>query len=63
VTDFPVAPGPHEVNGRVAMPVAYVKGYGAGRVYYSALGHKANVIDQGAPAEMLRRGLIWAVRR
>lgn len=63
VTDFPVAPGPHAVNGPVAMPVAYVKGYGAGRVYYNALGHKANVIDHGAPAEMLRRGLVWAARR
>jgi hypothetical protein len=63
VTDFPVAPGPHEVNGPVAMPVAYTKGHGAGRVYYSALGHKAAVIAAGPPAEMLRRGLIWAARR
>lgn len=62
VTDFPVAPGPHEVNGKVAMPVAYTKGYGGGRVYYNALGHHADVIDRGAPAEMLRRGLIWAAR-
>jgi type 1 glutamine amidotransferase len=62
VTDFPVAPGPHEVNGRVAMPVAYTKGYGKGRVYYNALGHKATVIDHGPPAEMLRRGMFWAMR-
>ncbi len=62
VTDFPSAPGPHEVNGRVAMPVAYTKGYGAGRVYYNALGHQAEVIADGAPAEMLRRGMIWAMR-
>ncbi|MFZ5710125.1 MAG: ThuA domain-containing protein [Pseudomonadota bacterium] len=62
VTDFPAVPGPHEVNGRVEMPVAYVKGYGKGRVYYSALGHRADVIDRGAPAEMLRRGLVWAAR-
>jgi hypothetical protein len=63
VTDFPVAPGPHAVNGPVAMPVAYTKGYGAGRVYYNALGHQANVIDQGPPREMLRRGLLWAAQR
>jgi uncharacterized protein len=62
VTDFPVARGPHDVNGRVAMPVAYAKGYGAGRVYYNALGHKANVIEVGPPAEMLRRGMMWAMR-
>jgi hypothetical protein len=58
VTDFPVADGPHAVNG----PVAYVKGYGRGRVYYNALGHKAAVIADGPPAEMLRRGLVWAAR-
>ena len=63
VTDFPVVPGPHDVNGPVAMPVAYVKGYGKGRVYYNSLGHQANVIDHGAPAEMLKRGLFWAARR
>jgi len=63
VTDFPVADGPHTVNGPVAMPVVYTKGYGAGRVYYNALGHHADVIDHGAPAELLRRGLIWAARR
>jgi type 1 glutamine amidotransferase len=60
VTDFPVAPGPHEVNGPVAMPVVYTKGYGKGRVYYNALGHHADVIDHGQPREMLRRGLVWA---
>ena len=63
VTDFPVAPGPHAANGPVAMPVAYVKRYGQGRVYYNSLGHKAQVIAQGAPAEMLKRGLHWAARR
>lgn len=63
VTDFPVADGPHAVNGPVAMPVAYTKGYGRGRVYYNALGHQANVIDHGPAAEMLRRGLAWAARR
>ena len=63
VTDFPLAEGPHTVNGPVAMPIAFTKGYGAGRVYYNALGHHADVIDHGAPAELLRRGLIWAARR
>jgi type 1 glutamine amidotransferase len=63
VTDFPVAEGPHSVNGPVAMPVVFTKGYAAGRVYYNALGHKAGVIGTGPAAELMRRGLIWAARR
>jgi uncharacterized protein len=62
VTDFPVADGPHAANGPVAMPVVFTKRYGAGRVYYNALGHKAGVIGTGPAAELMRRGLIWAAR-
>jgi uncharacterized protein len=61
--DFPVVEGPHAVNGQVAMPVVFTKGYGAGRVYYNALGHQKNVIDRGPAAELMRRGLLWAARR
>ena len=60
VCDFPVVDGPHAVNGPVAMPVVYTKGWGKGRVYYNALGHQANVIDHGPSRDLLRRGLIWA---
>jgi hypothetical protein len=63
VCDFPVVDGPHAVNGPVAMPVVFSKGYGAGRVYYNALGHQKNVIDHGPAAELMRRGLLWAARR
>ncbi|MBA4325053.1 MAG: hypothetical protein C0426_08400 [Rhodobacter sp.] len=63
VCDFPLVDGPHAVNGPVAMPVVFTKGYGAGRVYYNALGHQKNVIDQGPAAELMRRGLLWAARR
>lgn len=62
VCDFPVVDGPHSVNGPVAMPVAFTKLWGQGRVYYNALGHQANVIDNGPAREMLRRGLLWAAR-
>ena len=62
VCDFPVVDGPHAVNGPVAMPVAFTKLWGQGRVYYNALGHQANVIDHGPAREMLRRGLLWAAR-
>lgn len=63
VCDFPVVEGPHSVNGPVAMPVVFTKGYGQGRVYYNALGHQKTVIDQGLAAELMRRGLLWAARR
>ncbi|MFN6057729.1 MAG: ThuA domain-containing protein, partial [Paracoccaceae bacterium] len=63
VCDFPLVDGPHSVNGPVAMPVVFTKGYGAGRVYYNALGHQKNVIDHGPAAELMRRGLMWAARR
>jgi hypothetical protein len=63
VTDFPVAEGPHLVNGPVAMPVVFTKGYGSGRVYYNALGHRADVIGTGPAAELMRRGLFWAARK
>lgn len=59
-TEFPTKTWYHSPNGTVEMPVAWTKRWGLGRVYYNALGHKANVIDHGAPLEMLRRGLIWA---
>jgi uncharacterized protein len=62
VTDFPVADGPHAANGPVAMPVVFTKLYGAGRIYYNALGHQAEVIGSGPAAELMRRGLIWAAR-
>ena len=62
VCDFPIVDGPHAPNGAVAMPVVFSKFWGKGRVYYNALGHQANVIDHGAPRELLRRGMLWAAR-
>ena len=62
VCDFPVVDGPHAPNGPVAMPVVFTKFWGAGRVYYNALGHRRNVIDHGPAVELMRRGLLWAAR-
>lgn len=59
-TRFPTVDWYHSVNGEVAMPVVWTRGWGHGRVYYNALGHKANVIETGPAHEMLRRGLLWA---
>ena len=60
VTRFPTVPWYHAANGPVAMPVAWTRAWGHGRVYYNALGHKAEVVASGPAHEMLRRGLIWA---
>ena len=60
-TTFPTVDWYHSPNGPVQMPVAWTRAWGHGRVYYNALGHKANVIEAGAPYEMLRRGLTWAM--
>lgn len=59
-TRFPTTPWYHSTNGDVDMPVVWTKSWGHGRVYYNALGHKANVIESGPAHEMLRRGLLWA---
>ena len=59
-TIFPLAPGPHAANRHVDMPVVWTKRWGAGRVYYNALGHHRDVIESGTPRELMRRGLLWA---
>lgn len=61
-TRFPVAPGPHTANGEVDMPVIWTKMWGRGRVYYNSLGHHADVLEAKEPRELLRRGLLWAMR-
>ena len=59
-TRFPVADGPHVPNGAVDMPVAWTKRYGAGRVFYSSIGHRADVIQAEPHLTILRRGFRWA---
>lgn len=61
-TRFPTVTWYHSPNGEVEMPVAWTRAWGLGRVYYNALGHKAEVIARGPAHEMLRRGLLWAAR-
>ncbi len=59
-TRLPVVEWYHSANGPVEMPVAWTRKWGHGRVYYNALGHKANVISDGPAFEMIRRGVLWA---
>ncbi len=62
-THAPLAEGPHASNRAVEMPVAWVKYWGAGRVYYCALGHTAAMLDEHPQlGEMLRRGFLWAAK-
>ena len=46
----------------VTMPVAWKKRYGAGRVFYSSLGHVARDFDVPEAKEIMRRGCLWAMR-
>ncbi len=46
----------------VVMPVVWKKHYGAGRVFYSSLGHKPDDFDGAESREIVRRGLLWASR-
>jgi len=49
------------VNGCI-MPVVWKRMWGAGRVFYSSLGHKAVDFDIPEPTEIQRRGINWAAR-
>ncbi|MFN8092755.1 MAG: ThuA domain-containing protein [Vicinamibacteria bacterium] len=42
------------------MPVAWKKVYGKGRVFYTSLGHTANVFDVPQALAIMQRGMLWA---
>lgn len=46
----------------VVMPVVWKKMYGQGRVFYSSLGHVASDFDVPEALEIMKRGILWAVR-
>lgn len=48
--------------GDVAMPVAWTKTYGKGRVFYCSLGHSASVVRMLPVLTMMTRGMVWAAR-
>lgn len=47
---------------QVEMPIIWKRQHGAGRVFYSALGHVASEFEHQAMAAILRRGMQWAAR-
>lgn len=44
------------------MPVVWKRMYGAGRVFYSSLGHNRQDLEVPQVKEILRRGMLWASR-
>lgn len=48
-----------EWHGR-AHPMAWVKPYGEGRVFYTALGHGPNTFERPAMQTLIRNGVRWA---
>ena len=46
----------------VTMPVVWKKRYGAGKVFYTSLGHVATDFDVPEAKEIMRRGCLWAMR-
>jgi type 1 glutamine amidotransferase len=46
----------------VVMPVVWKRRYGAGRVFYSSLGHRATEFQVPQMATIFRRGATWAAR-
>ncbi len=44
------------------MPVVWKRTYGAGRVFYSSLGHVATDFDVPECIEIMKRGALWAAR-
>ncbi len=57
--------GEHEgvdwIKGTV-MPVIWTRMWGAGRVFYSALGHVNSDFEVPEAAETVQRGMLWAAR-
>jgi type 1 glutamine amidotransferase len=49
------------IDGHV-MPVVWKRRHGAGRVFYSSLGHVAKEFEVPEMATILRRGMLWAAR-
>ena len=48
--------------GQAPMPVAWKRSWGQGRVFYSSLGHNAEVAAQEEPLTIMTRGMKWAAR-
>lgn len=62
-TRFPLVEYYHSTNKPVDMPVAWTKFWGAGRVFYTSLGHHDDVFENFPESQLLmERGMLWAAR-
>lgn len=61
-TRFPTAGGPHASNGVVDVPAIWTKKWGKGRVFYTSLGHVAEIAKLPVVTTIMERGFNWAVR-
>lgn len=51
-----------EFEGGCAMPVAWTRMWGKGRVFYCSLGHTYKDFEVPEALEIVRRGMLWASR-
>ena len=56
----PDVPYYHISNKPIAMPVAWTKYWGNGRVFYCSLGHQDNVFEVPEAAKLMKNGMLWA---
>jgi type 1 glutamine amidotransferase len=61
VADYEDDPDHPELAG-VAMPVAWTRRWGAGRVFVTAIGHNLADLEVPEADTILRRGMAWAAR-
>ena len=59
-TRFPIAEGPHSLNKAVDMPVVWTKRWGLGWVFYSSLGHVANIVAMPEVSKIMQNGFLWS---
>lgn len=59
-TRFPTVTWYHSANREVDMPVVWTKRWGHGRVFYTSIGHHADIFDIPEANEILKRGMLWA---
>ena len=58
--NMPVMYSPNSLNGSFEMPVAWTKNFGYGRIFYTSVGHHADIFDIPQAKEMIDRGIDYA---